>query len=61
VLPWLITTSGWPALTARFAGATARVAVGEATVTGVSAGALALAGVLLVRSRVRGRPGERST
>ena len=61
MLPWLITTSGWPALTARFAGATARLAVGPAAVTGASAGALALAGVLLVRGRVRGRPGDRST
>ncbi len=59
MLPWLITTSGWPALTARLAGATARAAVDPAIVAG-SAGALALAGVLLVRVRARGRPGDRS-
>jgi hypothetical protein len=60
VLPWLITTSGWPALTARLAGATARAVVDAAIVAG-SAGALALAGLLLVRGRVRGHPGDRST
>ncbi len=60
MLPWLITTSGWPALTARLAGATARAAADPAIVAG-SAGALALAGVLLVRGRPRGRPGDRST
>jgi hypothetical protein len=60
VLPWLITTSGWLGLTARLAGATAGAAVDPAVVAG-SAGALALGGVLLVRGRARGRPGDRST
>jgi hypothetical protein len=61
VLPWLITTSGWPGLTARLAGATARVAAGSATLTRALAGALALVGVLLVRGRFRGHPGDGST
>ncbi len=60
MLPWLITTSGWPALTARLAGATARAAADPAILAG-SAGALALAGVLLVRGRPRSRPGDPAT
>jgi hypothetical protein len=56
----LITTAGWPALTAFLAGATARAAADPAILAG-SAGALALAGVLLVRGRPRSRPGDRSS
>jgi hypothetical protein len=51
VLPWLITMTGWPALTARFAGPTARVVVDPVTVASATTGALALAVALLWRSR----------
>lgn len=61
MVPWLITTSGWPALTAHLAGATARAALDPAAVAGASAGALAGAGTLLLRNRSRGRPRGRST
>ena len=51
MLPWLITTSGWPALTARMVGATARAAVDPVTVAGATAGAFALGVALLWRGR----------
>jgi hypothetical protein len=61
VLPWLITTTGWPALTAHVAGATERVVVDPAIVAGATAGALAFAVALLRRGRAREHPGRRST
>ncbi len=61
MVPWLITTSGWPALTAHVVGATERAAVEPVTVAGASAGALALSGAMLLRGRFRGRPRSRST
>jgi hypothetical protein len=57
----LITTSGWPALTAHVVGATARAAVDPVTMASTSAGALAFAGAVLLRGRVRERPRGRST
>jgi hypothetical protein len=65
VVPWLITTSAWSVLTARFAGATARVVVDPVIVAAAAAAALALAGgalLVLVRGRARRpRPHGRST
>jgi hypothetical protein len=58
VVPWLITTSGWPALTAHLVGVTARAAVDPVTVAGGSTGALALAGAVLLCWRVRERLAE---
>ena len=49
--PWLITTSGWPALTALLAGATVRLAVAPAAVAGATTGVLALGVALLWRGR----------
>ncbi len=63
--PWLITTSGWPVLAARFAGPAARLIVHPVIAGGVAATVLALAGgmvVALLRGRVRRpRPSGRST
>ena len=63
--PWLITTSGWPVLTARFAGATARLVVDPVLAGAALAGALAVAGgtlLVLLRGRARRpRPHGRST
>ena len=65
MVPWLITTSAWPVLTAHFAGATARVVVDPVIVEAATAAALALAGgalFVLVRGRPRRpRPHGRST
>jgi hypothetical protein len=43
VLPWLITTTAWPALAAHMAGATARALVDPAVLGGATAGAVAFA------------------
>jgi hypothetical protein len=43
VLPWLITTTAWPALAAHVAGATARALVDPVVLGGVTAGAVAIA------------------
>jgi hypothetical protein len=63
--PWLITTFGWPVLTAHFAGATARLVVHPVMAGAVAAGAFALAaGTLLMLRRGRARqarPHGRST
>jgi hypothetical protein len=61
VLPWLITTTGWPALTADVAGATAHVAAAPAALACGAVLAGALAGAALRWGRARGRPGGRST
>jgi hypothetical protein len=56
VAPWLITTSGWPVLTAHFAGTTARL-VDPVMAAAAAAAAVALAGgmlLALLRGRVRG-------
>ncbi len=58
MLPWLITTSGWPALTARLAGAMARVAVDPVTVASAATGVLVLG--LALRWRGRGTAGRGS-
>jgi len=62
---WLITTSGWPVLTAHFAGATPRLVCDPVVVGAAVAGALAVAGgAVLVLSRGRARrphPHDRST
>jgi len=56
VAPWLITTSGWPVLTAYFTGTTARLVVDPVMAGAAAAAALALAGgglLALLRGRVR--------
>ncbi len=64
MVPWLITTTGWPDLTAHVAGAAAHAVVEPAIVGGATAGALAFTVVLLLlwrRGRARAQPGRRST
>ncbi len=52
-MPWLIIAGGWPALVARVAGATSRLAVEPAIEGAVVIGALAGAGAILWRGRAR--------
>ncbi len=54
--PWLITTSGWPFVTAHLAGTTARLAIDPVMAGAAAAAAVALAGgtlFVLLRSRIR--------
>jgi hypothetical protein len=56
-VPWLITTPGWPALAAHLAAVTARATAGPAVATAAVAGAVACAGAVVRRARVRQRAG----
>jgi hypothetical protein len=60
VAPWLITTSGWPALTALLAAATVRLTVAPVTVAAATTGALALGVALLWRARGAQRAGAQA-
>jgi hypothetical protein len=60
-MPWLITTTGWPALTVHVAGATERVVVDPVVVGVATASVLGFAVALLRRGRARQHPGRRST
>jgi hypothetical protein len=53
VLPWLITTSGWPVLVAHVVAATTRLVADPALAVGVTAGAGAGAGATSLGRWVR--------
>jgi hypothetical protein len=59
-MPWLITTTAWPALAAQLAGVSVRVVAEPAVVMAGSAGAVAGAGALVLCRRARPRPRDRS-
>jgi hypothetical protein len=61
VVPWLITTPAWPALAAHLAGATALVVADPVIVVGATAVVVTCVGALLLLSRARERPVDRST
>jgi hypothetical protein len=60
-MPWLITTTAWPALAAQLAGVSARIVAEPAAVMAGSAGAAAGAGALVLCRRARPRPRDRSS
>ena len=54
-MPWLVTTSAWPALAAQLAGVSARLVAEPAVVMAGSAGVAVGAGALVLRRRARPR------
>jgi hypothetical protein len=54
-MPWLITTSLWPALTAHLAGTAASLLVDPAVAVGAAMGATVCAGAVVIVSRATPR------
>jgi hypothetical protein len=59
-MPWLVTTSAWPALAAQLAGVSARLVAEPAVVMAGSAGVAVGAGALVLCRRARPRARDRS-